>query len=85
MDIVIGMPWCVKVEHMTNALDVQPARRDVRRHEQIDIAVFERFQLLLTRRLVDVAVNFAGAQAMALQAGVQFADRRLAVTEDDRV
>ena len=70
MDIVIGMPWRVKVEHMADALYIKPACRDIGCHEQFNVAIFKRFQLLLARRLVDVTMDFAGTKAVALKAGV---------------
>ncbi len=84
MDIIIRVPGRVEVEDMGHALDIQPARRDVRGHQQVDRPRLESIQLPLPCRLVDIAVNLSRAETMALQALVQFAHRGLAVAKDNR-
>ena len=69
---------------MADAFDVEPARRDVRRDQDIDRAVLEPVELGGAARLVHVALNLTGAIARTLQHLREFAHRRLAVAKDDR-
>ena len=77
------MPGRVEVEDVADALDVEAARRDVRRDEDIDRSITESLKLRQARALVDIAMDLAGLVAMALQALVELAHGRLAVAEDD--
>ena len=70
---------------MADAFDVQPPRRNIGRYQQVNIAVLERFELFLPRRLVDITVDFARPQTGALQRRIEVTHRRFAVAEDDRV
>ena len=78
------MPGRIEVEDVADALDVEPARRDVRRDEDVDVAVLEAVEFGDAARLIHVAVNLARAIAVPLQRLGEFAHRRLAVAEDDR-
>src|SRR3546814_9134928 len=74
----------IEVEDVADALDVEPARRNVGGDENIDVARLEPVEFGDAARLVHVAMNLAGAIAIALQRLGEFAHRRLAVAEDDR-
>src|SRR5690606_28081511 len=65
MDIVVGMPRRVEVEHVADALDVEPACGDVRGDEDVDLAALEPLELGDAARLVHVAVNLARAKPVA--------------------
>ncbi len=69
---------------MADALDVQPARRDVGGDEDVDLPGLEPVKLAQPFGLFHVAMDLADGKAIALQAGRQFAHRRLAVGKDDR-
>ena len=68
---------------MADTFDVQPARCNIGCDQQVDLAGLERFQFALARCLIDIAMNLARTETMALQALVQFANCGLAVAEDD--
>src|SRR3546814_12254137 len=74
----------IEVEDVADALDVEPARRHVGGDENIDVARLEPVEFGDAARLFHVAMNLAGALAMALPRLGEFAHRRLAVAEDDR-
>src|SRR3546814_4905291 len=78
------MPGRVEIEDVADALDVEPARRDVRRDENIDRPRLESVELGDAARLVHVAMDLAGLVPITLQRFRQFAHRRLAIAEDDR-
>ena len=69
---------------MAHALDVQPARSNVRGDQDVDRAVLELFQLGQPRALFHVAMDLAAVKPALAQRLVQIAYRRLAVAEDDR-
>src|SRR5690606_18538865 len=81
--VIVRVPGRVEVEHVTDALDVETARRDVRRHQDVDVARLTPVEFREAARLIHVAVDLPGAETMTLQALVQLAHRGLAVGEDD--
>src|SRR3546814_11307724 len=78
------MPGRVEIEDVADALDVEPARRDVRRDENIDRPRLESVELGDAARLVHVAMDLAGLVPITLQRFRQFANPRLAIAEVDR-
>jgi hypothetical protein len=42
VDIIVRMPGRVEVEHVADALDVEPARGDVGGHEDVDVPALKR-------------------------------------------
>src|SRR3546814_1798539 len=53
----------VVVQHMADAVDVEPARGDVGGHQDVDAPVLQRLHHLLALLLLDVAVDGGGGQA----------------------
>ncbi len=84
MDVIVRMPGGVEIEDVADALDVEPARRDVAGNEDVDSARLEPIEFLDSGRLVDIAMDLAAREARALQMLVEFAHRRLAVREHNR-
>ena len=85
VDIIVGLPRHVEIDDMTDALDVESARRDVRSDQNADLVLLEAVELRDPFRLLHVAMDLPDREARALEAGRQFAHRRLAVAEDDRI
>src|SRR3546814_11408137 len=85
MDIIVRMPRHVIFEHMSHALDVEAARRDIGRHQYIDLVILESVALAKTVRLFHVAVDLAGRKTLPLQAGREGAPGRFPLGEDDCV
>ena len=84
MNVIVRVPGRVEIEHVAHAFYVEAARCDVRCDENIDLALLEPVEFLQAIRLIHVPVDFATPEAMALQALVELAHRRLAVGKDDR-
>ncbi len=84
MNIIVRMPRRIEIEDVADTLDIQPARSDIGRYQDIHRSRPESFQFGNSRRLINVAMNLARLETVALQALVQFTNRRLAVAEDHR-
>src|SRR4051794_27816871 len=78
------MPRHVIVEDVTDILDVQSARGDVRRNQYVDFFLLEPLELADSFRLLHVAVDLTDVESRLPQPGGEIPDRRLAVGEDDR-
>ena len=76
MDIGLGIIWDVIIDHMTDAFNVESARRDVGRDQDVDLAGLEPRHGAFAQRLRDVAVERRGGEAARLQLLGQF-DRGL--------
>ncbi len=57
VDVIVRLPRHVIVEHVADALDVQPARGDVGGDQDVDVAGLEPLQLLQALGLLHVAVD----------------------------
>ena len=79
MHVVFGIERHIEVEHGRHILDVQPARRHVGTHQQIDFAFFEGVERLQTFILALVAMQCGGFQAFPLQRTGQARAAQLAV------
>src|SRR6185437_14816769 len=76
--IIIRLPGDVEVDDVADAFDVEAARGDVGRDEDVDLVLLEPVELGDAVRLVHVALDLAGGEARALKAGRQLAHRGLA-------
>src|SRR5581483_6936987 len=85
MDVVLGRERHVEIEHMAHVDDVEAARGDVRRHQNLDLALLEALQRLHARGLAHVAMQGAGVEAVLLERSLQDRHVLLAIAEDDRV
>ena len=85
MDVILGMDRHVEIEDVGQALDVEPARRDVARHQELDLAGLELLQRLGAVGLRHVAVQRRGVEAVLDQRAIEDVDVALAVAEDERV
>src|SRR5690606_20927883 len=52
VDVIIGVPRRVEVEHVAHAFDVEPAGGDVARAQDVDLALLEPVELRDAGRLV---------------------------------
>ena len=59
VDVIVGLPRHVEVDHVADAFDVEPARRDVGCDEDVDLVVLEAVELGDAVRLVHVAMDLA--------------------------
>ena len=84
MDIVIGVPRRVEVEHVAHPLHVEPARGDIGTAQDVDRAVLEPVKLGDPRGLIHVAMDFPGGKAVLLQVFSEIAHSGLAVGKDHR-
>ena len=85
VDVVFGMGRHVEIEDVADGRDIEAARRDVARDEQLELSVAETVERLQPRVLVHVAVQRADRIAVALERAVEGRDVALAVAEDDGV
>src|SRR5512141_2337709 len=67
VDVVLGDVRDVEVHDVRKGLDVDPARRDVRRDEHLELPVLEPGERLRALRLAAVAVNSLAGHAVALE------------------
>src|SRR6185503_17979835 len=82
MDIVLGVDWHVEIEDMRHVVDIETARRDVAAHQQRDFIALEGVERLRARRLVHIAMERAGVEAVLLERFVEDVDVALAIAED---
>ena len=85
VDIVVGVVRHVEIEDVADVGNVEPARGDVGGDQELDLAAAERVERRRARRLVEVAMQRDGVEAVADQRAVQLRDLALAVAEDDGV
>ena len=85
VDVVVGMMRDVEIEDVADVGNVEAAGGDVGGDQQLDLAVAERIERGGARRLIQVAVQRRGVEAVADQRAVQLRDLALAVAEDDGV
>ncbi|MNK72935.1 hypothetical protein D3C87_924220 [compost metagenome] len=85
MHIVVGVVRDVVIEHVADVRDVQAARGDVRGYKNLEFARAEVGERLHAQRLVQVAVDRRGVEAVGLQRLGDDVDFRLAIAEDDAV
>ena len=83
VDVVLGVLRQVPVDDVGHPLDVQPARGDVGRDQDRQLAVLEVVQDLQPPLLVDVAGERARLAAVALEAILQAARLLARVGEDE--
>ena len=70
---------------MTDGGDIEPARRDVARHQKLELPVAKAVERPEPRILVHVAMQRADRISMALERAVEGRHVALAIAEDDRV
>src|SRR5665647_521953 len=85
MHIVVGMMRHVEIEHMADRRNVKAARGDVGGDQQLGAAVAERLECCGASRLIEIAMQRDGVEAVADQRFVQQRHFALAVAEDDGV
>ena len=85
VDVVLRMGRHVEIEDVADGRDIEPARRDVARHQQLELPVAKAVERLQPRMLVHVAVQRADRIAVALERAVERRHVALAVAEDDGV
>ena len=79
--VVLGMVRHVEVEHVRQAADVEPARRHVAAHQQLQLARLEFLQRGEAHGLRHVAMQRAVVEAVARQRFVQDVHVALAIAE----
>ncbi len=84
VDVVLGVLGKVHVDDVRDAVDVEPARRDVRRHEQRQRAALEVLEDLEAPRLRDVSGERADAEAVPLEVRDESLGEALRVHEEHR-
>ena len=85
VDVVLGVVRHVEVEDRRQVDDVEAARGDVGRDQDVDLALLERLERLQPLVLRLVAVQRVGAQAVALERARQAGAAELGVDEDERL
>src|SRR5437660_4372247 len=75
----------IEAEDMRQALNVEPARRDVAGDEEADLARLEALERLGALRLRHIAVQGRGVEAVTAEGALQDVDIALPVAEDQRV
>src|SRR5205814_4245669 len=82
MHIVFGVVRHIEAEDVRQALNIQPARRDVAGNQQPDFAVLEALQRFGALRLRHVAMQRRRIETVAGQRALQDIDIALAIAED---
>src|SRR6187549_2675859 len=77
--------WNIEIEDVAYVGDVEPARRDIRGNQELDLALAEAVERRHPRSLIEVAVQRGGGEFVAYQRTMKLRDFGLAVAEDDRV
>ena len=85
VDIIVGMDRHVEIEDMADGGHVQPARRDIAGDQDLEFAGAETVQRLGAQRLVEIAMDRRGVEAVLDQRLGHDIDIALAVAEDDGV
>ena len=85
MHIVFGVVRHIEAEDVRQALNIQPARRDIAGNQQPDFAVLEALQRFGALRLRHVAMQRRRIETVAGQRALQDIDIALAIAEDQRV
>ena len=85
VDVIFGMMRHVEIEDVADFGNVEAAGGDIGGDQERCLALAELLERGRARRLVHVAVQRDGAEAVTHQRFVQQRDFALAVAEDDRV
>ena len=85
MHVVVGVMRDVEIEDVADVGNVEAAGGDVGGDQQLGFAVAERVERGGARRLIQVAVQRDGVEAVTDQRAVKLRDLALAVAEDDGV
>jgi hypothetical protein len=85
VDIVLGMVRHVEIEDVRQALNIEPARRDIAGNQQPDLAILEALQSLGAFRLRHVAVQRRRIEPVPGQRAIKNIDVALAIAEDQRI
>ena len=62
--VIVGLPGNVVVEYVADVGNIEAARGDIGGGEKLDAAFAEGVERRHARRLVEIAVDGAGAEAM---------------------
>ena len=84
MNVRLGIHRDVVVNNQADTLNVQATGRNVGSNQDIQAAIFQTFQSLLTQGLVHVAVQCSAAITATLQRFCHFQGRIFGTNEDNR-
>ena len=85
MDVVIGVVRHVEIEDVAHLRNVEAARGNVRRDQQLDFAAAETIEGCRARRLIHVAMQGDRIEFVAQQRAMKIGDFALAIAKDDGV